>query len=65
MKLQNSVSSSGSTSKSRLFAIYTTSEDEKKDQVSPQDEKALEEAAAQYHSDEDWPLLAKKILLKV
>ena len=44
-----------------LAAMKTNSyKDEKKDQVSPQDEKALEEAAAQYHSDEDWPLLAKK-----
>ena len=43
-----------------LAAMKTNSyKDEKKDQLSPQDEKALEEAAAQYHSDEDWPLLAK------
>ena len=33
--------------------------DEKKDQLSPQDEKDLEETAAQYHSDEDWSFLAK------
>ena len=33
--------------------------DEKKDQLSPQDEKDLEETTARYHSDEDWPFLAK------
>ena len=33
--------------------------DEKKDQLSPQDEKDLEETAAQYHFDEDWSLLNK------
>ena len=38
---------------------HTENRDEKKDQLSPQDEEDLEETAAQYHSDEDWPLLAK------
>ena len=33
--------------------------DEKKDQLSPQDEEVLEETSAQYHSDEDWSFLAK------
>ena len=33
--------------------------DEKKDQLSPQDEEDLEETAARYHSDEDWSFLAK------
>ena len=33
--------------------------DEKKDQLSPQDEEDLEETSAQYHSDEDWSFLAK------
>ena len=28
--------------------------DEKKDQLSPQDEEDLEETSAQYHSDEDF-----------
>ena len=45
-----------------LAAMKTRShKDEKKDQLSPQDETALEEAAAQYHSDEDRPLLAEHI----
>ena len=39
----------------------STHKDEKKDQLSPQDETALEEAAAPYHSDEDRPLLAENI----
>ena len=33
--------------------------DEKKDQLSPQDEEDLEEMAAGYHSGEDWSFLAK------
>ena len=33
--------------------------DEKKDQLSPQDEKDLEETAVRCHSDEDWSFLAK------
>ena len=32
---------------------------EKKEQLSPQDEEDLEEAAAQYHSGEDWSIVAK------
>ena len=45
-----------------LAAMKTSShKDEKKDQLSPQDETALEEAAAPYHSDEDQPLLAENI----
>ena len=43
----------------------STHKDEKKDQLSPQDETALEEAAAQYHSDEDRPLLAENIPKRV
>ena len=45
-----------------LTAMKTSNhKDEKKDQLSPQDKTALEEAAAQYHSDEDLPLLAQNI----
>ena len=38
---------------------HTENRDEKKDQLSPEDEEDLEEIAARYHSDEDWPLLDK------
>ena len=38
---------------------HTENRDEKKDQLSPQDEEDLEETAARYHSDEDWPVLAE------
>lgn len=38
---------------------HTENRDEKKDQLSPQDEEDLEEATARYHSDEDWSFLAK------
>ena len=36
--------------------------DEKKDQLSPQDEEDLEETAARYHSDEDWSFYLKALL---
>ena len=47
-----------------MLAAMTANEhvkdrDEKKDQLSPEDEEDLEEIAARYHSDEDWPLLDK------
>ena len=38
---------------------HTENRDEKKDQLSPQDEEDLEETAARYHSDEDWLVLAE------
>ena len=39
--------------------------DEKKDQLSPQFEKGLEETAARCHSDEDFLFFKLKMLLKV
>ena len=33
--------------------------DKEQDQLSPQDEEDLDEIAARYHSEEDWPLLNK------
>ena len=46
-----------------LAAMNTNSHlesgDEKEEQLSSQDEKDLEEAAACYHSDEDWSFFAK------
>ena len=49
--------------RSMLAAMNTNSHlesgDEKEEQLSPQDEKDLEEAAARYHSDEDWSFSAK------
>ena len=46
-----------------LAAMNTNSHlesgDEKEEQLSPQDEKDLEESAAHYHSDKDWSFLAK------
>ena len=49
-----------------LAALNTNSHpeggDEKEKQLSPQDEKDLEEAAAHYHSDEDWSFLPKTLL---
>ena len=39
--------------------------DEKKDQLSPQFEKGLEETAARCHSDEDFFFFKLKMLLKV
>ena len=38
---------------------HLESGDEKEEQLSPQDEKDLEESAAHYHSDKDWSFLAK------
>ena len=38
---------------------HPESGEEKEKQLSPQDEEDLEEAAASYHSDEDWSFLAK------
>ena len=48
----------------KMLAAMTANEcvkdrDEKKDQLSPEDEEDLEEIAVRYHSDEDWPLLDK------
>ena len=46
-----------------LAAMNTNSHlqsgDEKEEQLSPQDEKDLEAAAARYHSGEDWSFFAK------
>ena len=41
---------------------HTENRDEKKDQLSPQDEEDLEETAARYHSDEDWSFYLKALL---
>ena len=38
---------------------HLKSRDGKEEQLLPQEEEDLEEAAAQYHSDEDWSILAK------